>query len=64
MRRNKTARPDRYRRAKARRGLAALEVLMSFGVPFAFAVVLFILAERSCGGLHHAISTMVGSPWY
>lgn len=49
--------------ARSRRGMSAVEVIMSLLVTLGITVTAYAIAVRSCGALHHVISTMVASPY-
>jgi hypothetical protein len=43
--------------------MAALEVVAFVDTVVVLALSAYAIAERSCGGLYHVISTIVGSPY-
>lgn len=49
--------------AVRKRGMAALEVVAFVDTVVVLALSAYAIAERSCGGLYHVISTIVGSPY-
>jgi hypothetical protein len=50
------------RRRAARRGIAALETVLTIGAFYSMAMLLLILGCRACNLLYHAIGTLVGWP--
>ncbi len=50
------------RRRNERRGMAALETVLTIAAFYSMAMMLLILACRACNLLYHAIGTLVGWP--
>lgn len=50
-------------RSRRRRGVAPLEAVISAGLVFPFAVVMFWLGVKICAVFHHVVGTLVGWPY-
>lgn len=50
------------RQQNSRRGMAALETVLTIAVFYSMSVMLLIMACRACNLLYHAIGTLVGWP--
>lgn len=51
------------RKKSSRRGMSAMQAVISLAVTFPMTWVLYLMAEKSLGNLYQIISSIVGSPY-